>query len=62
MYDMQERIDDYLAFGVPNVWIVNPRRLRAYCCTPDGMWEAKDGILRTENPKITVPILELENV
>jgi Uma2 family endonuclease len=62
MYDMQERIDDYLAFGVPHVWVVNPRKLRAYYCTQDGMREAKDAILRTEKPEITVPILELENI
>jgi Uma2 family endonuclease len=57
---MQERIDDYLAFGVPHVWVVNPRKSRAFQYTPDGMREAKDGILRTANPEIIVPILDLE--
>lgn len=60
--DMQDRIDDYLAFGVPHVWVVNPRKLRAFHYTPDGIQEAKDGILRTENPAIVVPILKLENL
>jgi Uma2 family endonuclease len=62
MYDMQERIEDYLAFGVPHVWVVNPKKMRAFYCTPDGMREAKAGILRTQNPDITVPILELEDI
>lgn len=60
MDDMQDRIDDYLAFGVPHVWIVNPRKLRAFHHTPNGMQEAKDGILRTVNPDIAVPIRDLE--
>jgi Uma2 family endonuclease len=62
MADMQERIEDYLAFGVAHVWVVNPKKLRAFYCTADGMREAKDGVLRTENPEITVPILQLEDL
>jgi len=27
---MQEKIDDYLAFGIPYVWVVNPRTGRGY--------------------------------
>ncbi len=59
MDDTQERIDDYLAFRVPHVWIVNPRKLRGFHYSSDGMREAKDGILRTANPEIVVPVLEL---
>jgi Uma2 family endonuclease len=60
--EMQDRIDDYLAFGVPHVWVVNPRKLRAFHYTTDGMREAKDGILRTVDPEIEVPILHLETL
>ena len=60
MYDMQDRIDDYLSFGVPNVWVVNPRTRRAFAYTPDGMQEARDGILRTQNPDIELPLSALE--
>ncbi len=35
--DVQDRIDDYLAFGVPHVWVVNPRNMRAFHYTVDGM-------------------------
>jgi Uma2 family endonuclease len=61
MDDVQERIDDYLTFGVSHVWVVNPRKLRAFHYTRDGIKEAEDGVLRTTNPDIVVPILELEN-
>jgi Uma2 family endonuclease len=60
--EMQDRIDDYLAFGAPHVWVVNPRRLRGFHYTADGMHEAKDGILRTTDPDIVVPLLELETL
>jgi Uma2 family endonuclease len=59
---VQERIDDYLAFGVPHVWVINPRKPRAFHYTADTIREAKDGVLRTTNPDIVVPILELENL
>lgn len=60
MSEMQERIDDYLAFGVPHVWVINPRTRRAFEYTSDGMHEAKDGILSTTNPDIRVVLAELE--
>jgi Uma2 family endonuclease len=62
MLDVQDRIDDYLAFGVPNVWAVDPRKLRGYYCTAEGIQEAKDGVLRTSNPDIEVPLRGLDRV
>lgn len=59
MLDMQEKVDDYLAFGVPNVWILNPRNRKAYVCSTDGMREAKNNLLRAQNPKIEVPLGEI---
>jgi Uma2 family endonuclease len=58
-YSMQERIDDYLAFGVPYVWMLNPASRRGWVYTKDAIEEAKDGVLRTSNPNIEVPIAEL---
>jgi Uma2 family endonuclease len=59
MVEMQERIDDYLSFGVKYVWIVDPSTRRGYVHTSEGSREAKDGVLRTENPRIEVPLAEL---
>jgi Uma2 family endonuclease len=56
---MQDRIDDYLGFGVPYMWIINPRSRRAFVHTAEGSHEAKDGILRTENPELIVPLPEV---
>jgi Uma2 family endonuclease len=51
---MQERVDDYIAFGVPYLWILNPENRKAYRCTAEGMFEVKE--LRTESPAIVVPL------
>ena len=41
---MQEKIDDYLKFGVPYIWIINPWNQKGYVVTPAGMVEAKSGV------------------
>ncbi len=46
MDSMQERIKDYLAFGVPYVWVVNPRLRSGWLYTTQNAQEAKNGILR----------------
>ena len=60
MAEMQERIDDYLAFGVRYFWLIHPTTRRAFVYTPDRVHEVKDGVLRTEYPDICVPLAELE--
>jgi Uma2 family endonuclease len=60
MVEMQERIDDYLAFGVSYVWLMNPRTKRAFVYTLQQVHEVKDGILFTDHPEIRVNLAELE--
>jgi Uma2 family endonuclease len=59
MVYMQEKIDDYLRFGVPYVWIINPRLRKGYVATKAGMVEAESGVLATSDPEIRVPVAEL---
>jgi Uma2 family endonuclease len=58
--EMQERIDDYLSFGVRYVWLINPRTRQAYVYTSAGIREVRDGVLTTENPDIRVVLAELK--
>ena len=55
--EMRTRVDDYLAFGVRYVWIVDPAERRAWRCTADGMHAVSE--FRTENPDTLVPLSEL---
>lgn len=55
----QQRIDDYLAFGVRYVWVIDPATRRAWVHTKNNSQEAKDRVLRTENPALTVPLSEI---
>lgn len=57
--EMQDRVNDYLAFGVRHVWMLNPRARRAWRCAGDGMYEVRDGILRTQEPEIVIPLAEI---
>ena len=59
MQYMLQKIDDYLNFGVPYVWIISPRDRKGYVVTSTGMVEAKSGILETTDPAISVPLVEL---
>ena len=59
MSRIQQRIDDYLAMGVRFVRVVDPAVRRGWVYTPDAIREAKDGVLRTTDPEIAVPIAEL---
>jgi len=52
--EMQERVEDYLRFGVPYVWILDPRKRKAYRCTWESTYEVKE--LVTENPAMLVPV------
>ena len=59
MSRMQERIDDYLEFGVEYVWVVDPRSRRAWIYRLEGMREVHDGVLRTTKPNIEIPLADV---
>jgi Uma2 family endonuclease len=56
MSSMQERIDDYVAFGTENVWIFDPRRKKAYWADTTGVHEATDGVLEMRGAPIRVDL------
>lgn len=58
--EMQERIDDYLTFGVRYVWVIDPKTRPAFVYTTEGVREAKDGVLRTEQPEVSVHLPDLD--
>jgi len=54
-----ERLDDYLAMGVPNVWVIEPHTRRGYIYNASGILEVKDGMLRATNSEIAVPLASI---
>lgn len=56
---MVERLDDYVAMDVPNVWVIDPRLRRAYEYTGKALLEAKEGVLRTATGDMAVPLSAL---
>lgn len=54
--DVQDKIDDYLRFGVPTVWLIDPERQRAWVHTREGSHEVADGILRNLSADLEVPL------
>ncbi len=59
MSSMQERIADFQEFGVPYVWLIDPRLKRCYAYTKDGMRALAEGDLTTESPEIRLPLAEI---
>ncbi len=59
MSRVRKKIDEFLGFGVPYVWVIDPETRRADVYTASGFYEAKDGVLRTEDPAMAVPLAEL---
>jgi len=53
------KIDDYLKFGVQYIWVIDPAERAAYFYTPNGMRTVEDGVLRTSDPDIAVPLAEV---
>jgi Uma2 family endonuclease len=57
---MEEKIDDYLRFGVRYIWLIDPRKKLAWSYTQEGKREAGN-VLLTESPRIELPLLDLFN-
>lgn len=54
--DIQEKVEEYLAFGVKYISIINHRKRLAYVHTAAGMTRAEGGLLKTADPEIIVPL------
>ena len=58
---MQERINDYFTFGVRHVWLIDPWKHQAWSYTPGEIREVRDGVLRTVDPELSVPLEAIFN-
>jgi Uma2 family endonuclease len=56
---MQDRLDDYLQFGVPNVWVIDPWKHRGWIVTAGGWATCADGIMRTPDGRVALPLADV---
>jgi len=56
---LNERVRDYLDFGVPVVWVVDPRERRIWIYRPTGMEEATGGSVKLDRTSIEVHFSEI---
>jgi Uma2 family endonuclease len=56
---MQARVDDYLNFGVTNVWILDPETHYAYICDRTGLHAPQTAVLEVPNAPTTISLPDL---
>jgi Uma2 family endonuclease len=59
MYRIQEKIDDYLDFGIDNIWILNPATRRAWNADRFGTHVVQNGELTVPGTPIRIDLSEL---
>jgi len=57
---IQTRADEYLAMGVPEVWIIDPESLRTYICDSSGLHEVRDRMLVTKDSRVRLDLDAIE--
>ena len=56
---LQNRIDDYVAFGVRNIWVFDPGDRDVLVCTAEAMTKFTGDVLRAAGTDIEIPLAEI---
>ncbi len=59
LIDMQDRVDDYMAMGTMQVWVIDPFRRRAYIANEQGFLQPEENVLTVAGTGIRVPLEEM---
>jgi len=59
MSGSRELIEDYIAMGVDAVWVIDPKRRRAYAAEKGGLLTEQRDDLTVKGTQIHVPVLDL---
>jgi len=55
---MQDRLDDYLKFGVRHIWVIDPWKYRGWVVTDAG-WALAAEMMRTTDGRIALPLADV---
>jgi Uma2 family endonuclease len=55
---MEERIDDYIKFGIRFIWVIDPKTGKGYIYTDQHRIPVEDGIFWTEDPRVELNFAE----
>ncbi len=56
---VQDSLDDYLNFGVPNIWVIDLWKHRGWVVTASGWARTNDGIMRSADGRVAMPLSEV---
>ena len=56
MSEIQERVDDYLQMGTAVVWVIDPRRRKAFYSLAEGSLQPSGELLVVDGTEIKVPV------
>lgn len=56
---LQDRVDDYIAFGVAHIWVIDPSTRHAYMAGRKGFIEVESGAFEVPGTPIRVSLTEL---
>lgn len=57
--EIQERVNDYAAMGVENIWAVNPWQRVGYACSVEGFQQPEDGFLRVPGTPVAISLADI---
>jgi Uma2 family endonuclease len=56
---MEERIDDYIRFGIRFIWVIDPGTGKGHIYTDQRRIPVEDGIFRAEDPRVELDFARL---
>ena len=59
LVSMRDRVADYCAMGVPNIWLFDPERREVWACTDDSMNKMTGAVLTASGTGIVIPLDEI---
>lgn len=57
--ELLEKVEEYAALGVANIWVIDPRKRLGFYASPSGLERSDDGVLRITGTAIEVSLAEI---